>query len=151
MIYVGYQGIGKSTLCRKHGECVDLESSVFFVDGKRHPEWYKVYARMAEHLSAQGKTVFTSSHKQVRQYMNDSGIAFTAVTPAPSLKDAWTEKLRVRYESSGSEKDYKAWKNCDEMFEQNIQDMMSEKNVTVIESEDYDLGELLGITKNGQK
>lgn len=28
-IVIGYQGVGKSTMCRKHNDCIDLESSSF--------------------------------------------------------------------------------------------------------------------------
>ena len=66
MIIVGYQGIGKSSLAGV-GNCIDLESSNFWINGKRDPEWYKPYCKIADHLSKQGYTVFTSSHEVVRR------------------------------------------------------------------------------------
>ena len=42
MIVVGYQGIGKSSIGGKHN-CIDLESSNFYIDGKRDNDWYKIY------------------------------------------------------------------------------------------------------------
>ena len=55
MIAIGYQGIGKSTLCNKgSGRYIDLESGNFWVDGKRDDNWASIYANIAEHLSKQG-------------------------------------------------------------------------------------------------
>ena len=63
MIYSGYQGIGKSTLCKNDRRFIDLESSNFFIDGKRDENWYKVYANIAKDLSDSGFNVFIASHK----------------------------------------------------------------------------------------
>ena len=67
MIYVGYQGIGKSSIAGKN-KCIDLESGNFWVDGKRDENWYIIYCNIAQHLSEQGYNVFLSSHKLLIDY-----------------------------------------------------------------------------------
>lgn len=47
-IVIGYQGVGKSTMCRKHNDCIDLESSSFwFKDANNNPKrwdnWADIY------------------------------------------------------------------------------------------------------------
>ena len=66
MVIVGYQGIGKSTLAKNRNGFIDLESSNFFVNGERSPDWYIPYCEIALDLSKQGYDVFVSSHKVVR-------------------------------------------------------------------------------------
>lgn len=145
MIYVGYQGIGKSTLVEAPfaKEIIDLESSNFWVDGKRIDDWYKVYTNIADHLSKQGKIVFTSSHKVFRDYLKERGIEFCVIYPVLELKNEWIDKLRVRYDQSHSDKDYKAYMNAKEMYEENIKDLASEKHTLPITKIDYNLYELI--------
>lgn len=142
MIYIGYQGIGKSTLCRKIDKCIDLESGNFFVDGKRPEDWYKIYANIAQHLSDQGNIVFMSSHKVLRDYMSQNRIPFTVVYPAAELKGAWLEKLKNRYDVTKKDKDFRAWINAQEKFEENIQDLSHELNKIEITDINYNLESL---------
>ena len=72
MIIIGYQGIGKSTLAKNSLKYIDLESGNFWINGERDEQWYKPYCNIANHLSAQGYTVFTSSHKEVREELKNS-------------------------------------------------------------------------------
>ena len=65
LIIIGYQGIGKSTAAKHIPNSIDLESSLFKIDNKRHEDWYMVYAKIAVNLARQGYIVFTSSHKKV--------------------------------------------------------------------------------------
>ena len=148
MIYVGYQGIGKSTLCNKFGNCLDLESGNFWVDGKRIDDWYKVYANIAEHLSNQGKNVFTASHKVFRDYLKEKNIEFIAVFPTLALKDQWIKKLEDRYNLTQSTKDYKALMNAKEMYEENIKDLMGEEKTIEIMNIDYSLERLINIERH---
>lgn len=143
MIYVGYQGIGKSTICHKVDNCIDLESSNFFVNGQRHEDWYKIYANIANHLSNQGKTVFTSSHKVLRDYMNKNNISFTVIYPSLELKELWIEKLKERYKLTRKDKDFKAWINAKEKYDENIQDLSKEKRGIVITDMNYSLENLI--------
>ena len=69
MIIIGYQGIGKSSVSGADSGCIDLESSNFWNEGVRADDWYIYYCNIALDLSKQGFTVFTSSHKEVREYL----------------------------------------------------------------------------------
>lgn len=142
MIYVGYQGIGKSSISGKNN-CIDLESGNFWVDGKRIDDWYKIYVNIAEHLSNQGYNVFMSSHKVVRDELNNRGIEFKAICPSLTLKEQWINRLQERFDRTKSTKDFKALKNAEEMYEENIKDLTSERNTIIITNIDYDLNDLI--------
>lgn len=152
MIYTGYQGIGKSTLAKKIPNIIDLESSSFYVGEYKEgrPEnWYKIYATIAQHLSDQGKIVFISTHKPLREYMNDNGIEFTVIYPAPELKEQWIEKLYERYEISNSFKDFRALAGSyGDRFDENIKDLSNEKNKIIITDINYSLEDLIMQTGN---
>lgn len=139
MIIVGYQGIGKSTISDFTISTIDLESGNFWVDGKRDNDWYKVYVNIAEHLSNQGYRVFLSSHKVVREELNRRGVTFVVICPSLEMKEKWINKLMKRYMQSGKDKDFKAWKNAEQRYDENIKDLMSEKLCYTIDSDRYDL------------
>ena len=150
MIFVGYQGIGKSTLAG-HSRFIDLESGNFWVNGIRDGNWYKVYAKIAMELSKQGFYVMTASHGVVREellrlaktdeFINEK---VYVVHPAIQLKDEWIKKLYHRHLQSQLEKDYKAWKNAKEQFEQNIHDLINSPFTSIVlEDMQYDLEEIL--------
>lgn len=143
MIIIGYQGIGKSTLAGT-GKFIDLESSNFWVDGKRADDWYKPYCNIAEHLSSQGFIVFTSSHEVVRKQLRDSKETVVVAYPSVGLKDEWIDKLKKRYESTNLEKDYKAYMNAVDRYEDNIKELMIEEfNHICIDDINYDLQKLI--------
>ncbi len=119
-IYVGYPGIGKSTICKKIDNCVDLESSNFVINGKRDEDWYKVYGKIAKHLSDQGKIVFTSAHAELRNYLTSEGIEYTAIYPSMSLKEEWLAKLKERYEEEDTPKNYNAYLRAVTNYEKDI-------------------------------
>lgn len=140
MIVIGYQGIGKSTLANKDLRFIDLESGNFWVDGKRADDWYKPYCQIAEHLSKQGYIVFTSSHEVVRKQLVNSEEQVICCAPDLSLKDVWIQKLRIRYEESQLEKDYRAYMNAKERFTENIREIAdSGFGVLWLEDMNYDL------------
>lgn len=141
MIYVGYQGIGKSSISGKNN-CIDLESGNFWVDGKRIDDWYKIYVNIAEHLSNQGYKVFMSSHKVVREELAKRNMNYTTVAPSPELKEQWIERLQKRYDNSQLEKDYKALMNAKDCYEENVLDLINDDNSSasiMIVNIDYDL------------
>ena len=142
MIYVGYQGIGKSSIAGKNN-CIDLESGNFWVDDKRTDNWHKIYVNIAEHLSNQGYKVFLSSHKVVREELYNRGIEFTAICPSLKLKEQWINRLQERFDRTRSTKDFKALKNAEEKYEENIKDLASEKNTIIITDVNYDLSDLI--------
>lgn len=139
MIIVGYQCIGKSTLAKNMYDCIDLESSNFFVDGKRDEDWYKVYVNIAKNLSDQKNIVFISSHKIVREYLNEQNIEFLVVCPSLELKEEWLKKLKDRYDETGKDKDYRAWKNAEVGYDEQIKDLMQEHNVVLLDNMNYSL------------
>lgn len=139
MIIVGYQGIGKSTLTEDCNQCIDLESSNFFVDGRRDYNWYKVYANIAKHLSEQHHVVFMSSHKVVREYMNEQNIEFIVVCPSLELKEEWLKKLKDRYVETKKDKDFRAWQNAVIGYNEQIKDLMKERNVVLLDNMNYKL------------
>ena len=150
MILVGYQGVGKSTLAKNRLDCIDLESGNFWYNGKRPDDWYIYYCQIAEHLSAQGYIVLTSSHAVVREFLKaNSKEKLYVVYPALHLKDPWCTKLVERYEQTKAEKDYKAWKNAEDRYEENIKELMNcgLKPIEIC-SMDYDLGKLLSEIQN---
>lgn len=147
MIISGYQGIGKSTLAGKNN-CIDLESSNFWVDGERPENWYKIYCQIAIHLSIQGYVVFVSSHEEVRKELEKSNQPTFLVFPSLYLKDEWVRKLEKRYEESNLYKDYKAYKNAEEYYKENIADLMR-GNLTFYEitKMDYNLKDIVEFLK----
>lgn len=144
MIIIGYQGIGKSTLCRNGNGFIDLESGNFWVEGYRSPDWPVVYTNIAVHLYKQGYHVFTSSHEVVRnefrKYTKDS-IPIAICYPSLELRNAWCEKLEERYNHTTLEKDFKAWKNAVDVYNKNIMELMAETKFIHIELKtmNYDL------------
>ncbi len=125
MIIIGYPGIGKSSIAGKN-DIIDLESGNFWAEGKRPNNWYVCYCNIAEHLSRQGYIVFVSSHKVVYERLKKySKEAIYAIFPASSLRDAWVERLKTRYETTKLSKDFKAWQHAAFEFREDIWDLMN--------------------------
>ena len=145
VIYVGYQGVGKSTVAKKHVSYIDLESGNFWVNGYRQEDWYMAYCAIAKHLIEQGKNVFLSSHEVVRNELKSIGCPATIICPSVDLKDEWVQRLFLRYKKSMLEKDFRAYKNAVFMYEQNINALLSDDYFghLVIDSIPYDLYALL--------
>lgn len=126
MIIIGYQGIGKSSLSGRH-DCIDLESSNFYVDGKKPDNWYVMYCNVAFDLSRQGYIVFTASHQPVRDYFgehNETNQKICTCHPSVALKDEWINKLYERYFIDRTEKNLRALRNAQERYVDNIHEIM---------------------------
>lgn len=140
MIIIGYQGIGKSTLSHNSKYFIDLESSCFWYNGQRPDDWYIYYCQIAEHLSEQGYFVFVSSHAVVREFLKDSKEDVMVVCPSVGLKEEWCKRLKDRYEKDHSDKNYKAWKNAEDRYEENIKELLNSGfRCAVIPNTEYDL------------
>lgn len=140
MIVIGYQGIGKSTLARESKGFIDLESSSFYVNGKRPADWHIYYCRIAENLSSQGYVVFVSSHQPVRDYFRTSDERAVIICPSNDLKDEWIQKLRTRYENNMTEKNLRALRNAEDRYEDNIDELIHDGIPSIIIKEmDYSL------------
>lgn len=145
-VIVGYQGIGKSTLAFHNPRVIDLESSNFFINGKRADDWYIPYCNIARSLCRQGYIVCVSSHKEVRnELLKNPALAQIVVYPSLILKDKWIDKLRYRYEETRSEKDFKAYQNALYCYDENIAELMKQEGFMQVQISDmgYDLVEML--------
>ena len=94
MIIIGYQGIDKSTYCRKTIGAIDLDDSSCFRDfsGNRPDKWCETYVKTAIYLNGQGYDVFISSNKEVRQALLAChccsyyrGFKYCAIVPSINL------------------------------------------------------------------
>lgn len=143
MIIVGYQGIGKSTLANnKKNNYIDLESGNFYVNGTRPLEWDKIYSKIALSLSRQGYKVFTSSHASIRKDLaEDKEEEKIIIYPSLGLKTEWVERLRKRWTTTLLDKDYRAYINAMNSYENNIKDLQNQEGFGKIEltSMDYNL------------
>ena len=52
MIFCGYQGVGKSSICNRENGYIDFESSNFFVNEMRPNMWIDIYINQALSLRA---------------------------------------------------------------------------------------------------
>ena len=144
MIYVGYQGIGKSTLAKDEPEIIDLESSNFVIDGKKIENWEVIYCNIAKHLSNQGKTVFVSCHNEVRDYLKKHNIEYYCIFPDIKLKADWLNKLRERFNRTQSDKDWKALNRSIKYYDGDISELMNyEDNKIIIDNIAYDLKNII--------
>lgn len=146
MIFIGFPGIGKSTICNKLPDAIDLESSICrYNNGIRPDNWEEIYCKYAIYLSEQGFKIFVSSHYKVQQILvekakTDSNIRIYGIAPNINLYEDWCEKLRKRYEDSGLSKDKRAYEHCKVWFEDSIKNMIyTIPNIYLIPSVEYDL------------
>lgn len=148
-IISGYQGIGKSTLANVDSGYIDLESGNFFVDGKRAEDWYIPYCQIATHLAEQGYRVFVSSHAVVREHLASmpKSVDLYVCFPSYSLRRQWEAKLEARYNASQKDKDFRAWKNAEDRYAENIKELHEAAGFIpiVIHDMSYDLGRLLDL------
>lgn len=150
MIFVGYPGIGKSSISGVNNY-IDLESSNFWIetDSKhrsRPNNWEVIYVNIAVHLSEQGYDVFLSSHDNVRKELNRRNIKFYAIFPSLKLYDSWHNKLMKRYDEDPSEKNLKALLNVEDSYDDNVRSLMQEKHTIIIDQWPYRLEDV--ITEN---
>ena len=127
LIMIGYQGIGKSS-CAGKNNCIDLESGNFWIGDERSEDWYIPYCQIAMDLANQGYTVFTSSHKVVREQLASMPLPpnvgkVVIFCPETKFKDEWINRLQERYIRTGLHKDYKALMNAKDHFTENIREL----------------------------
>jgi len=145
LIVIGYQGIGKSTLCRKNkGKgYIDLESGLFKNPNNcnhRWSDWADIYCNIAISLSDQGYTVFVSSHKEVQNQLEKTYLwkiePVMAVYPSLDIRDQWVERLLARWKESGRNKDEIAYLDAKEHYEEEVMRLM---RLQVVKCEIYDM------------
>lgn len=150
MIIIGYQGIGKSTLCKTYEKSlryIDLESGLMrdpMNDNKRWDNWAEIYCNIALSLSDQGYMVFVSSHKAVQDILAESKDEVIAIYPSKRVKDEWIKKLLERYKKTGLRKDEIAWLDAKTNFDAEI-DILENSSFakSSICDMDYDLKEII--------
>lgn len=154
-IVVGYPGVGKTTVSTDKVEFIDLESKCFYINKQRDTKWYIAYCNVAIDLASQGYTVFVSSHESVQKYLNCISplcIQLSCCVPSLDLKEEWIEKLRLRYEESGIQADYKAYIRAKDHYDEDITQLLQNfSDVILITNMVYDLEELLGVSKKNSK
>ena len=147
-VVVGFPGIGKSTLAYNNDFVIDLESSLFNINGKKPEGWEIQYCTVARWLCRCGFTVCVSSHKEVRNELaRKQADEQYIVYPAPELKDEWLRILAIRNALSNSEKDHVAYEYVKEHYDESISGMMAETGFKhiVIRDMGYYLAEMLNI------
>ena len=130
VIYICYQGVGKSSTVNECDFFIDLESSNFKDEnGYRTDDWYVYYVNVAFDLASQGYSVFVSSHDVVRKrvsYMKDEyypNIDIYVVYPSVELKDKRIDRLEKRYDENPTKKNKVAYLNAKDRFSENIAEM----------------------------
>lgn len=144
MIILGYPGIGKSAVCKNRSGWIDLESSNFNL---KTDDGVAQYCGVAMDLSDQGKTVFVSTHENVRKYFESvPKRSFVAVVyPKLELKEAWIKRLTARYNKTGLIKDRRALSRAEENYENDIEALMTSSLTQIqISSDHYNLKTVLG-------
>lgn len=134
MLYVGYPCIGKSSIAGKNNY-VDLESS-YFNDGSEN--WIERYVNVANDLSNQGFNVFISSHKKVRDFLNNNSIEFICIYPHAGLFDFWFNRAAERYKRTPSEKNLRALERITKHFHEDIRDLEEESYRKIIHKSDVE-------------
>lgn len=145
MIFIGYQGVGKSSLSKIDSRFVDIESDKFSKKG----DWPACYISEAKQLESKGYMPFLSSHKSVRELLNDDHFEDVCViVPSVELKNNWLQKLAIRYSETLKDKDFRALANAYDCFEENIRDIVHDAKqfgwgIVRISEETYNLKYLI--------
>lgn len=152
MILIGYQGVGKTTMCKKHKSCIDLDSSLFKFDSnlRRDPRWYVTYCRYALELASQGYIVCVSSHETVRNYLHEMQTAKETIesshksdqlnnyplvgicTPSGNLQKVWIKRLKKRFKNDSSYKNYKAYLDAYNFYELKTDELAKDRRFDFI-------------------
>jgi hypothetical protein len=156
MVIIGYQGIGKSTTSKHLDNCIDLESSNFWIETEEGREkckqWESVYAKIALDLSSQGNIVFVSSHASVRKAIYKYNIGYkedvVVVYPDQSIREEWLKRLKARYKKDPSTKNESAYNFAKDNYDESIQGLIDDADLynfkkACIYDIDYDLKEII--------
>lgn len=152
IILLGYPGVGKTTLAKESCLMTDLESSWFFVNGKRFEGWEEVYLTIATGLAIQGRLVLCPTHPAIRQGLwSQEDFAKILVYPALHLKEKWLERIQFRLRNDPSEKNLRALDRVFKFYDQDISDLKKDTHFLHIEiqSMDYSLSD--GLRKLAQR
>jgi len=145
MIIIGYQGLGKTTICQKYNNYIDLKCSDYrTIENNDDPDWFLPYCLDGEKLSHEGKVVFMSHNIEVCDYMKSSSENNYIIIPDDSLYDYWIEKLKNRSDRTGQSKDYYAWLNAkDNFYDEMKYYRETYTNVYIIYDQNYSLEDIV--------
>ena len=131
-IYIGYPCVGKTTASKELIGIIDIDSSLFFIDGERVSNWHKLAVKMALRYLKSGFDIMLTSHKDVCDELAllvKEGVLTTddvyIIFPSPNLKTEWIEKIKQRYEDTKLYIHKKAYDNCSVNFDEHISSMES--------------------------
>lgn len=147
MIIAAYPGVGKTWLAKNRPNVIDLDSSSFKLNGQRFPGWEKIYVQVARSIDTESNIVCVSTHSEVLDELlkhKDTSWIFLCY-PEVSLKEAWVERLKIRYDESKSDKDRLALERVTNNFETDIQELKLKSgflHLTILDKDTY-LGNLL--------
>lgn len=156
MIILGYPGIGKSTAAKKMDKFIDIDS-VFFRDRDDSAGWLggkkglNGYIWLLRKLNDDGKVVFGSTHKEVRErILKDEGIEkedVVYICPKAEDKNAWISRLYNRWIDSTEMKDWYAYTRALKEYEKDIKSILedADEGVRVIQVSEEDLEDGLAL------
>lgn len=153
MIFIGYPGVGKSSVSNGDMSIIDLESANFSASYRQKDNgWAEPYINVAIDLHNQGYKVFVSSHYAVRNELYLRTLKdeidrqeIVTISPDSTLKELWLQRLKDRYEANGEEKHKRAYERAKDHFDEDIRDMINGNNFEniIIEDIKYDLKDLI--------
>lgn len=153
MIFIGYPGVGKSSVSNGDMSVIDLESANFSASYRQKDNgWTEPYINVAIDLHNQGYKVFVSSHYAVRNELYLRTLKdeidrqeVVTISPDSTLKELWLQRLKDRYEANGEEKHKRAYERAKDHFDEDIRDMINGNNFEniIIEDIKYDLKDLI--------
>lgn len=132
----GFPGIGKSHLFGITTLSVkDSDSSAFSwtEEGKRHPDFPANYIRHIQDHQGDVDIILVSSHKVVRNALEEANIPYTVVYPGIHLKDEYMERYRRR----GNEESFLHF--IDQHWENFLKDIAAETfpDHIILEEDEY--------------
>lgn len=105
MIILGFPGIGKTYAAERSWRMIDLDEWYSKIDWN-YESSPSLYTSLADHLNRQGYDVLIPLDEWNLKDLERARMNATIIFPSAELRDDWIERLRVRWEHSGSTKDY---------------------------------------------
>ena len=161
MIFVGYYGIGKSSLCERNPTFIDLESK-FFRDRDNDAGWLggkkglNNYIWLVRTLNDSGRHVFVSSDSEIRfALLDEKGLdrnEIVYICPEKNLKDVWLSKLYKRWVDTSDKKDWFSYIRATKKYVEDIESMERDHIKTIwIKDAEYNLSDLVSKEVKGVK
>jgi hypothetical protein len=91
-VIAAFPATGKSHYASRHYGVADSDSSDF----SGRPDWPENYVEHIQGLVAEGATVLTSTHAEVRQALVGAGVSFLLVYPDAACRDEYRDRMVLR-------------------------------------------------------